>query len=241
MSKIERDGRSFLMAYDHGIEHGPKDFDGVNVDPENILEMAEKGPFTGISLQKGLAEKYYSSYDVPLVLKLNGKTKLNPKKYSPLNCSVEKALNIGADAVGYTLYPGSKQESEMQREFRKVQEKARENDLPVILWSYPRGKGIDETNSEIVAYASRIALELGADYANIKYSGSRKSFRWAVDNAGEAKVLCTGGSKKDREEFLEQVRNVMDAGAAGMSVGRNVWQREEPVKFSKDIADIIFG
>lgn len=241
MSKIERDEKVLLLAYDHGLEHGPKDFKEWNVNPEDVLEIAESGPYTGLVMQKGLAEKYYSSYDVPLVLKVNGKTALNPKTRSSLNCSVERAVELGADAVGFTIYPGSEFESEMQENFRLVQERAREYDLPVILWSYPRGEGINEKNPETVAYAARIALELGADYVKVKYPGSAGSFAWAVENAGKTKVLCSGGSREPDQKFIERVKAVMEAGACGLAVGRNVWQREEPVELSDRIEEIVFG
>jgi len=71
-----RKGKGILLAYDQGLEHGPsKDFNEKSVDPAYILEIAEKGKFTGIIFQKGVAEKYYDG-KVPLVIKVNGKTSL---------------------------------------------------------------------------------------------------------------------------------------------------------------------
>ncbi len=58
---------------------------------------------------------------------------------SAVNCSVDYAAEIGADAVGFTLYGGSNHEVEMA-EFRNVQEDAREHDLPVVMWSYPAAR-----------------------------------------------------------------------------------------------------
>lgn len=240
-SDIEKNGKAFLLAYDHGLEHGPKDFDKKNIDPKFLMDLAEEGPFTGVILQKGIAEKYYNSSDIPLILKLNGKSSLNPHKCSSLNCSVERAVDLGADAVGFTIYPGSEYESVMQRDFRIVEEKAREHDLPVILWSYPRGEGIDDKSEETVAYAARIALELGADYVKVKYPGSEDSFERAVKNAGRTKVLCSGGSKKSDKEIKVQIKSVIEAGASGVAVGRNIWQREKSLEFSREIAEILWN
>ena len=238
--KIEKDGKSLLLAYDHGLEHGPEDFNLENTDPNYVLDIAEEGPFTGVVLGKGVAEKYYSSYNVPLVLKLNGKTSLDPKNYSCLNCSVHRAIEIGADALGYTIYPGSKYEDRLQEMFHSIQQDAREYNIPIIVWSYPRGEGINENETDTVAYAARIALELGADYTKVKYTGSKESFEWVVENAGKAKVLCSGGSRKPDEEIFEQIRAVMEAGASGLAIGRNVWKRENPLEFAEKIEEIIF-
>ncbi|MGB9637396.1 MAG: hypothetical protein ACPLY7_01210, partial [Microgenomates group bacterium] len=85
LSKITKQGRALFLAYDQGLEHGPTDFNEENVDPAVVLKIADSGYFTGVILQKGVAEKYYASppaggsaqaYKVPLIVKLNGKTNL---------------------------------------------------------------------------------------------------------------------------------------------------------------------
>jgi class I fructose-bisphosphate aldolase len=98
-------GRSMLLAYDQGFEHGPSsDFNDKNVDPAYIMEIADKGGFNGIVFQKGLAEKYYNGR-VPLIVKVNAKAGLvKGESNSKQNCSVEYALSLGAKAVGYTIY-----------------------------------------------------------------------------------------------------------------------------------------
>ena len=149
LSKITRDGKAMFLAYDQGMEHGPKDFDGENVDPDNILDIATNGNFTAVIFQKGTAEKYYSNtkfvQKIPLILKLNGKTNLvdDPDPYSPLICSVEEALSLDVSAVGYTIYVGSKHEPEMFKEFSKIEKDAHERNIPVIGWMYVRGSGTE--------------------------------------------------------------------------------------------------
>lgn len=247
LEKISTNGRYLFLAYDQGLEHGPTDFNEKNIDPNFILELAQKGGYSAIIFQKGLAEKYYknSSYDwkVPLVLKLNGKTNLwKGESYAPQECSVEYAKSLGAVAVGYALYLGSEYEYKMIQEFGNIVEEAHKMKLPAIAWIYPRGKYIENDQSpEIVAYAARAGLELGADMVKIKYSGSTESFAWAVKAAGKTKVVLSGGPKLSEEEFLEIVRSVMEAGAAGVAVGRNVWQSEDPYGMTEKLKKIIFG
>ncbi len=233
-----------LLAYDQGLEHGPsKDFDDRNIDPAFIMETAVKGGFNGVIFQKGVAERFYNG-KVPLILKVNGKTSLpQGEPVSRQVCSVEQAVSLGAKAVGYTIYLGSTFEAEMLSEFGKVQEEAHERGLPAIAWIYPRGAGVqNDTSKEIVAYAARTGLELGADAVKIKYTGDSASFSWAVKAAGGVKVFMSGGPKAPTDEdFLNQVRGVIDAGATGLAVGRNVWQNRDPLSMAEKLRKVIFG
>jgi len=244
MAPFLRKDRGIILAYDQGLEHGPsKDFNATNVDPSKIIEIAEKGGFTGLVFQKGVAENYYRS-KVPLILKLNGKTSLpGGEPFARQICSVKQAIDLGAKGVGYTLYPGSAYEHEMLAEFGKIQEEAHKEDLPVLAWVYPRGATIkNDTAADIVAYAARVGLEAGADAVKIKYSGDKESFSWAVKSAGKAKVFMSGGPKAPTDEdFLNQVRGVIEAGATGIAVGRNVWQNDDPMRMAASLRKIIFG
>ena len=252
LSKITRNGRALLLAYDHGFEHGPTDFNpsagsGQAIDPQYVFDIAEQSDaFTCIAVQKGVAEKYYRKgvYKTPLVVKLNGKTGYHSGEelFSPQNCSVEEAVELGAAGVGYTIYVGSEREGESIAEFSRIQEEAHDAGLPVILWAYPRGKhiGENEHSKENLAYAARIALELGADMVKVAYTGDVESMKWVVAAAGKVKVLAGGGSKTDEETFLRKTGEILEAGAIGWAVGRNIWQAEKPVELARKIAGIIF-
>jgi class I fructose-bisphosphate aldolase len=244
LDKITRNGRGFLLAYDQGLEHGPTDFNDENVDPQYVFDIArDAGVFTCIAVQKGIAEKYYQS-QVPLIVKLNGKTAYHKgeEPFSPQNCTVEEAIKLGAAGVGYTIYVGSERENESIEEFSKIQKEAHEKDLPVILWAYPRGKHVGEAehSKENVAYAARVALELGADMVKLPYTGDVESFKWVVKAAGKVKVLVVGGSKTEEEAFLARTKEILEAGAIGWAVGRNVWQNPNPVEFAKKIAEVLY-
>ena len=108
-----RNGTAMFLPYDQGLEHGPRDFfaNPAASDPRYIIRLAVEGGFNGIAIQIGLAEKFYWDYagEVPLILKLNGKTDIpsDAEALSPLHASVADAVRLGADAVGYTLYVGT--------------------------------------------------------------------------------------------------------------------------------------
>jgi fructose-bisphosphate aldolase, class I len=244
MDPFLKEGRSMLLAYDQGLEHGPStDFDDKNVDPAYVMEIASKGKFNGVIFQKGTAERFYDGR-VPLIVKVNGKTAL--PKGEPISrqvCSVEHAISLGAKGVGYTIYLGSQFESEMLREFGAIQEDAHKRGIAAIAWIYPRGAAVqNDTSKEIIAYAARTGLELGADAVKIKYTGDPTTFSWAVKSAGGVRVFMSGGPKAATDDdFLKQVQGVMEAGGTGLAVGRNVWQNDDPMAMAAKLRKIIFA
>lgn len=245
LGKIVKNGRVLILAMDQGMEHGPVDFNERNINPEYVCDVAARGGFSGFAIQKGIAKHYKECYSgkVPLILKLNGRTNIVPKDeiYSPPVASVKEAVALGADAVGYTLYVGSPREAEMFRDFGIISAEADDYGLPCVVWAYPRGKYVkDEKSVESVSYAARVALELGADIVKVNYTGSVDSFRKVVAAAGRCKVISAGGSKQTDAEFLAKVKEVIAAGGAGMAVGRNVWQNENPMKITEEIKKIVY-
>lgn len=241
MENFLTNNRSILLAYDQGLEHGPTDFNERNYDPPVIMDLATEGRFSGIIFQKGLAERYYNGR-VPLVLKVNGKTKLpGGEPIARQICSVKRASEIGANAVGYTIYLGSVHESIMLEEFGRIQEEAHRLNMAAIAWIYPRGEAIkNDTAADIVGYAARTGLEIGADAVKIKYTGDVETFRRAVKCAGKVKVFMSGGPKAASEvDFLRQVRGALDAGATGLAVGRNVWQSSDPLRMASALRRLV--
>ena len=246
-------GTMLVLPIDQGLEHGPVDF-FVNPeaqDPDYQYRLARDGRFSAIALHIGLAEKYFHEYagDVPLILKLNGKTAIPPdtEAFSSLTGDVEDAVRLGADAVGYTIYVGSPAQDRDFDQFREVRQDAERLGMPVIVWAYPRGESVGKKGGKeslyAIDYAARVALELGADVVKVNYPVSSEkdqqspapyntlnlspdaSFRKVVESAGRALVLVSGGEKVDDAELLRKVRSSLDAGATGIIFGRTLWQR----------------
>ena len=243
MNKLFTKNKTLILAYDHGMEHGPRDFNLKNCNPEFIFNLAIKGKFNAIAVGHGIAEKYYPKYKskIPLIVKVNGHSSLSkPEPNSPLLCSLERAKKIGASAIGFTVHAGSFKEQEMIQVFSKLVEDAHNQNLPVIMWAYPRGSFIkDDMKTEVIAYAARLGLETGADMVKIKYNDDFEGLKWIIANTGKTKVAISGGSKLDTRSFLKQAEDITKAGAVGMLVGRNVWQHEKPLKLAKALRSII--
>lgn len=264
-------GTLMILPIDQGLEHGPRDFFDApeSQDPAFQFRLAIEGHFSAIACQIGLAEKYYPSYagKVPLILKLNGKTEI-PSDESPLSpvlASVEDAVRLGADAVGYTLYIGSERQDEDFYQFSQIRQEAERFGMPIVVWSYPRGSAIDAKGGKdtiyAVDYAARVAQELGADVIKLnvpkfdpdKLSKAPKAYqrewnedsalRQVIRSAGHSLVIFAGGERSSGPDALKKAEACLKAGATGLIFGRNVWQRpfSEALSMASKIHELLGG
>jgi fructose-bisphosphate aldolase, class I len=265
-------GTLLLLPIDQGIEHGPRDFfpNPASKDPEYQFHLAAEAGYSAIACQIGLATKYYPDYagQVPLILKVNGKTDIPPSDdaLSTTNASVEDAVRLGADAVGYTLYVGSPRQDLDLRQLQTVREDCDRFGMPLVIWAYPRGEFVGKKGGQnsfyAIDYASRLAMEMGADVVKLNLPkidpstdkdapapynemevSQEEAVRQVVESAGRSLVVLSGGSKIDDEELLQQTRFIMEAGGSGVIYGRNVWQREhsEAMEIVEQIKEIMLS
>jgi class I fructose-bisphosphate aldolase len=247
-------GTLLVLPLDQGLEHGPTDFfpNPPALDTTFQCRLAVEGRFSAIALEIGLAEKYADEYAgrVPLILKLNGKTNIPPddEAVSPLLSSVEDAVRLGADAVGYTLYVGTPRQDFEFLQFATVRRDAERFGMPVVMWAYPRGSAVEAKGGKgslyAIDYAARVAEELGADIVKLHEPADDTSgcpepyrslhedpaarLRRVVRSAGRCLVLFSGGSRLDADQAIAKVDLCMQAGATGVIFGRNLWQRPYP-------------
>ena len=248
-------GSLLLLPIDQGIEHGPRDFfpNPASKDPEYQFRLAAEAGYSAIACQIGMATKYYGDYAgrVPLILKINGKTDIpnSDEAFSTLNASVEDAVRLGADAVGYTLYVGSPAQAADLLQLKEVRQDCDRYGMPLVIWAYPRGAALDkkggQTTFYAIDYAARVAMEMGADIVKLNMPKidpekdgltpapynemdvtQEEAIRHCVESAGRALVVLSGGSRVDDDQLLGQTRMIMEAGGSGVIYGRNVWQRE---------------
>ncbi len=262
-----RNGTALFLPYDQGFEHGPRDFfaNPASGDPKYVIRLALEGGFNGVVLQIGLAEKFYWDFagELPLVLKLNGKTDIPPDSaaLSPVHRSVADAVRLGADAVGYTLYVGTPAQEQDFAQYRQVRADAERLGMPLIVWAYPRGSAVEAKGGKnsfyAVDYAARVASELGADVVKVNFPhpekqdgtpeqyGAAFTTQDAIDavvrSANRTMVLVSGGAKAGDEAMFEKARQSMDAGATGLIFGRNVWQRDhdDSLRFVERLRELL--
>ena len=197
------------------------------------------------------------------MLKLNGKTDIASAidPLSPVNASVEDAVRLGADAVGYTLYVGTPAQDRDFSQYQRVRADAQRLGMPLIVWAYPRGSAVDARGGKdsfyAVDYAARTASELGADMVKVNFPHPEKqagvpaeyqaafSAQAAIDavvrSSNRSLLLVSGGERAGDDAMLEKARQSMEAGATGLIFGRNVWQREhrESLAFAARLKDVL--
>ena len=155
-------------------------------------------------------------------------------------------LNISG--VGYTIYLGSQYESHMLEQAAQIVYEAHKHGLITILWMYPRGAYVKkEKDAQMIAGAAGVANCLGADFAKIYPSeGKNKTelLKLATEAAGNTKLLCAGGPKKEDTLFLQALYNQIHLGGTfGAAIGRSIFQRplQEAITFTKALSAIIYN
>jgi class I fructose-bisphosphate aldolase len=269
-------GKLVVLPVDQGFEHGPTRSFAPNpagYDPHYHAQLAVDAGCNAYAAPLGqlrLVAREYAGR-LPLILKANNADSLytGTDPVPALNASVADALEIGATAIGFTIYPGSSGRNEMYQELRGVIAEARAAGLAVVVWSYPRGSGLSKegrTAVDVVAYAAQIASQLGAHIikvkppsASVENDAARAAFekagtpldsladrvneviRGAFD--GQRIVIFSGGAAKGTEAVLEENRQTALGGGFGTIIGRNSFQRphDEAVELLHSVMDIHAG
>ena len=232
-------GRTVIVPMDHGVTMGP--IPGLIELNDTINRVAEGGA-NAIVEHNGMVGTGHRRYgkDIGLIIHLSGSTSVSPDPdHKVLVCSVDKAIKLGADAVSIHINIGAEDEPEMLRDFGFVSEECMEWGMPLLAMVYPRGKKVpDEHDPEAVKLAARLAAELGADIVKVPYTGSVETFTQVVQGT-PIPVVIAGGSKQSEEETLRTIEEVVQAGAAGLSMGRNSFQHETPERFVRAACMIV--
>jgi class I fructose-bisphosphate aldolase len=169
---LRPNGTAMILPYDQFVEHDNRHIhpNPKSGNPEYIIDMAIKGGFNAVSVHYGVAKRFWLNHkrQIPLILKINGKTSI-PSQSDALSVHtsyVEDAVKIGAVGIGYTMYYGSPAQDRDLPQLARVRQECEEYGLPLIVWAYPRGAGIDKKGGPASSYAlesaARMAMEMGA-------------------------------------------------------------------------------
>lgn len=165
-----------ILPVDQGIEHTAGASFAKNpmyFDPENIIKLALEAGSNAVATTFGnlasVARKY--AHKIPFLVKLNHNELLTyPTKYDQIMFgSVDDAWNLGAAAVGATIYFGSEESDRQIVEVAKAFERAHQLGLPTVLWCYTRNNGFKkdgvnyETATDITAQANHLGVTIQAD------------------------------------------------------------------------------
>ena len=241
LSRIGTGGRFLVVPMDHGITLGA--VKGLK-DIESTIDAVTRGGADSILTQKGIAPRVHdNNNDAGYIVHLNGSTSIGPDENDKRPTgTVKDAIRAGADAVSFHINVGSEYEPSQLSTLSEVTSTAAEYGMPVLAMTYARGHDVRENEPEAFAedlgHAVRLGEELGADVIKTAYSGDPGTFEHVVEST-RLPVVIAGGSRGTDEETLAMVRGAMDAGAAGVSMGRSIFQHDDPEAITEAVAAVI--
>ncbi len=233
-------GRSVIVPMDHGVTSGP--IYGLTDMKQAVNAIAEGGA-NAVLLHKGIVIAGHRGYgkDIGLVIHLSASTSLGPDPLAKVMvATVEEAIRLGADAVSMHVNVGADSEPEMLEELGETAMICEEWSMPLLAMMYPRGKKVkNEHDPEMVMHVARVGAELGADIIKTNYTGDPDTFKDVIQSC-PVPVIIAGGPKANTDaEVLKMVEDAISAGASGVSIGRNVFQHENPTKMTIAISKIV--
>jgi fructose-bisphosphate aldolase/2-amino-3,7-dideoxy-D-threo-hept-6-ulosonate synthase len=233
-------GRSVIVPMDHGVTVGP--IYGLT-DMRNAVNAVAEGGANAVLLHKGIVIAGHRGYgkDIGLIIHLSASTSLGP---DPLNkvivAQVEEAIRLGADAVSMHVNVGADTEAEMLEALGSMTMVCEQCGIPLLAMMYPRGKKVkNEHEPDMVMHAARVGAELGADLIKTNYTGDPDTFKEVVQTCPVPVIIAGGPKTNTDEELMEMVEEAVAAGAAGISIGRNVFQHKDPARMTRALSKIV--
>jgi class I fructose-bisphosphate aldolase len=257
--KLGGTGKMVILPVDQGFEHGPARSFAPNpgsYDPLYHFQLAVDAGLSAYAAPYGMLAAGCDTFagQIPLILKLNSANSLSGSQLLPdqaFTSTVKDALQLGAKAVGLTIYPGSDKAYDMMEEAKEISQEARSYGLPVVIWSYARGGDLSkdgETALDVIAYAAHIAALLGAHIIKVKpptdaleqpaakkvyeqQGIARNTLKDRIAHVmkccfnGRRIVVFSGGNSKGADELYNEITALHQGGANGSIIGRNTFQR----------------
>jgi len=231
------DNRTVIVPMDHGVTIGPcKGIESM----QTITDQLIKGHVDAIVVHKGIA-KQIEAKNAGLIVQLSGASYLSPSPNTKVQvCSVQEAIRWGADAVSVHVNVGAQDEDEMLVKLGRVANECDIFGMPLLAMMYPRGPKItNEHAHESVAHAARLGAELGADIIKTNYTGDAETFKAVVECCPVPIVIAGGPKTKTTKDILQVTAEALKAGSAGVSIGRNVFQQENPTLIVEALSAIV--
>lgn len=235
------DRKTFIMAMDHGSNFNV--LPALKKPGKVIREIAEAGADAFLTTV-GLTEKFAGDFlGKGIILRIDGGVSFLGDHSKPLQTVVtaEDALRLGADSIITMGFPGSRFENEILSNLTRNIMSAHKWGIPVTVEALPRGfeGGEDSRTPENIMFSCRQSTEFGADIIKTIYTGDKESFQELTESV-YAPVVILGGSKKVPERvLLQEIKDAMEAGGAGVAMGRNIWGHDNPARYAAAIAKLI--
>jgi fructose-bisphosphate aldolase / 2-amino-3,7-dideoxy-D-threo-hept-6-ulosonate synthase len=233
------DRRLFSVPLDHAVSMGP--IDGL----EELAPLARDLQEGGVDLlvvTKGAVRELAPvlSPSTFLGVHVSASTSLGTtSNLKVLVGTAAEAVSLGADLLSVQVNFGVPEEPDMLRDLGVASDQCRQLGIPLMCMAYVK-KANGGTPDEL-RHAARAAADTGADIVKTSYPGSRDEFE-RLCRTTPVPVLIGGGVRLDDEErFIELIRDSMQAGAAGICIGRNLFQRRPVAPLARRIASLLHG
>ncbi|MCP4756743.1 MAG: fructose-bisphosphate aldolase [Proteobacteria bacterium] len=228
--------RGLIIAVDHGMALGP--MTGIE-DPSTVFDTLD--PYADAWLMtKGIFTHVYEPQgNKGVILRASGGASIaGPDLTRELStASVEELLSLSADAVACSAYIGTSNEHETLLNMSKTAEACRRWQVPLL---GVIGVGKDKEKKQdpkFIALGARVAAEHGADIVKTYYTA--RDFDTVVAGCPVPIAIAGGPKCETDQETLAMIRGALDSGAAGIVMGRNIWQSPRPVPLIKAVRALI--
>ena len=231
------DKKTVIVPMDHGVTVGP--IKGI-VNMQSIIDKLIVGGTDSVVVNRGMA-KCVDTGNVGLIVHLSGSTFLCPDPNNKVQiCSVADAIRLGANAVSVHVNVGAKEEPQMLQTLGEVACECDNFGMPLLAMMYPRGPNIKDAHAvDVVAHAARLGAELGADIIKTNYTGEPESFKTVIESCPVPVIIAGGPKAETSRDVLQMARDSVTVGAAGLSIGRNIFQHNDPTRMVKALSNIV--
>ena len=225
LSRIfKQDNKTVMLAVDHGYFLGPTErLEDARNTIKPLIPYADS-----IMLTRGILRNCVDARnDIPVVLRVSGGVSILSKDLSneDITTSINDAIRLNASALALSIFVGAEHEHQTLVNLARLVDQAEEYGIPVLAVTAV-GREM-ERDARYLALACRIAAELGAHMVKTYYC---KDFHKVIE-ACPVPVIIAGGKKIEERKALELTYNAVREGAAGVDMGRNIWQSDYPSSY----------
>jgi putative autoinducer-2 (AI-2) aldolase len=221
-----------MLAVDHGYFLGPTErLEVPRRAIEPLLQYADSLMLTRGILRTSVDAKY----DIPIVLRVSGATSIIGEDLSKetITTSIEEAIRLNASCLALSIFVGSKYEHQTLANLARLVDEGEKYEIPVLAVTAV-GKEMAR-DARYLGLACRIAAELGAHVVKTYYCDN---FEQVVEGC-PVPLIIAGGKKLPEPDALKLAHDAMTHGAAGVDMGRNIWQSDWPVAMIKAVQAIV--
>lgn len=235
MSKLFReDGKCFYLPIDHGYFLGPT---------RNLEDPARTiAPLTqytdALFVTRGVLRSAIDPVTMPLpvILRVSGgPSVVGDLTDEVITTATNDIVRINATAVGVSIFIGSEHETQTVRNLATLVNELEPLGIPVMAVTAV-GKELEKRDARFLALAGRIFAEMGASVVKTYWC---EDFEKVVEGCPVPVVIAGGPKTETIREVFDFVYDGMQRGAAGLNLGRNVWQNEHPPAVARALEAII--